>query len=168
VIAGGITDPKQLLLRIPAKFQYNSINNPVQLKEDEEEKALQSNTAPVQRMVEEEEEKTQMKQGGKETGTDQPITPVFSRMNHATQEKMEGSFSTGFSDVNIIHNDPSAKYMGALAYTQGEDVHFASGEYNPGSQEGQELPGHELAHVVQQRQGQGKTDQTGKRHVRKR
>jgi hypothetical protein len=53
--------------------------------------------------------------------------------------------------------------MGALAYTQGNDVHFAPGQYNPESSKGQELIGHELTHVVQQRQGRVKpTKEQGK------
>ncbi len=151
----------------------NSINASVQLKEEEKEDPLQAKEALVQRMVKEEEEKpaqakmapaqmiameeeegrkTQMKQGGEETGTDQHSTPVFSKMNQAIQEKMESSFGTGFSDVNIIQNDPSAKHIGALAYTQGKDVHFVPGQYNPDTQTGQELLGHELTHIVQQKQ----------------
>lgn len=43
--------------------------------------------------------------------------------------------------------------MGALAYTQGSDIHFARGQYQPGSAAGDELLGHELAHVVQQSAG---------------
>ncbi|MGB1450264.1 MAG: DUF4157 domain-containing protein, partial [Marinirhabdus sp.] len=39
----------------------------------------------------------------------------------------------------------------ARAFTQGEQVHFAPGQFNPNSQTGQELIAHELAHVVQQR-----------------
>jgi Domain of unknown function (DUF4157) len=43
--------------------------------------------------------------------------------------------------------------MGALAYTQGTDIHFAPGQYQPESHSGKERIGHELAHVVQQSQG---------------
>ncbi|MFN6947166.1 MAG: DUF4157 domain-containing protein, partial [Cytophagaceae bacterium] len=49
------------------------------------------------------------------------------------------------------------------AYAQGNDIHFAPGQYNPETQSGQELLGHELTHVVQQRQGrvQGTTQTKG-------
>ena len=57
-----------------------------------------------------------------------------------------------FGDVRI-HQGPEAKEMGAVAFTQGTDVHFAPGAYDPHSQSGKELLGHELAHVVQQRAG---------------
>jgi len=46
--------------------------------------------------------------------------------------------------------------LGALAYAQGNEVHFAPGQFKPDNQAGQELIGHELAHVVQQRAGRVK------------
>ena len=42
---------------------------------------------------------------------------------------------------------------GALAFTSGEQLHFAPGLYDPASREGVALLGHELTHVVQQREG---------------
>ena len=68
-------------------------------------------------------------------------------------QKMENAFQQDFSDVNIHENSPSAKAEDAKAYTQGNDIHFAPGEYQPETQKGQELLGHELSHVVQQREG---------------
>jgi len=56
--------------------------------------------------------------------------------------------------------------LGAQAYTQGTDIHFAPGQYQPSSQGGQELLGHELAHVVQQADGRVKaTTQAVQRKV---
>jgi hypothetical protein len=66
--------------------------------------------------------------------------------------KMEAAFGADFSSVRI-HEGPHAAALGALAYTQGTEIHFAPGQYQPGSQHGQELLGHELTHVVQQSQG---------------
>lgn len=80
-------------------------------------------------------------------------TSSSTHMPEEVQTKMESSFDTDFSSVNIHKNSSSATDVGALAYAQGNDVHFAPGQYNPNSQEGQELLGHELTHVVQQRQG---------------
>jgi hypothetical protein len=65
---------------------------------------------------------------------------------------MATSFATDFSAVRV-HEDDAARSMGALAFTRGNDVHFAPGRFDPVSQTGQELIGHELAHVVQQRAG---------------
>ena len=80
----------------------------------------------------------------------------------AVQQKMESSFNTGFSDIKIHQNSQSAKDIGAQAYTQGNDVHFAQGKYDPQSQSGQELIGHELTHVVQQRAGNVKANTQAK------
>jgi predicted chitinase len=67
--------------------------------------------------------------------------------------KMGQAMGEDFSGVNIHANSSQASDMGALAYAQGNDVHFAPGQYNPTSTSGQELIGHELAHVKQQREG---------------
>lgn len=69
------------------------------------------------------------------------------------KSKMENSFGTNFGNVNIHTDSPKAKSMGALAFTQGDNVHFAPGQYNPQNSSGQALLGHELTHVVQQRAG---------------
>lgn len=68
------------------------------------------------------------------------------------QTKMEGALGTSFSAVRI-HEGPRSEALGAQAFTQGTDIHFAPGHYQPDSQSGQELLGHELTHVVQQQQG---------------
>jgi hypothetical protein len=73
-------------------------------------------------------------------------------MPAAVQARMEQSLGADFSGVRI-HQGDQATSLGALAYTQGADIHFAPGQYDPASQRGQELLGHELAHVVQQREG---------------
>jgi hypothetical protein len=66
--------------------------------------------------------------------------------------KMESFFGADFSDVRV-HVGPEAPSIGALAFTMGSSLYFAPGQYNPDSPQGQALLGHELAHVVQQRQG---------------
>jgi hypothetical protein len=47
----------------------------------------------------------------------------------------------------------SAREVGALAYTVGSDIAFASGHYAPNTEGGRRLLAHELTHVVQQSQG---------------
>ena len=73
-------------------------------------------------------------------------------MPGVVQAKMERSFGADFSAVRI-HEGPQAQAAGAHAYTQGTDIHFAPGRYDPHGERGQELLGHELAHVVQQSRG---------------
>lgn len=68
------------------------------------------------------------------------------------QHKMEGSFGRDFSSVRV-HQGDHATQLGALAYAQGTDLHFAPGQYQPDTPSGQALIGHELAHVVQQSDG---------------
>ena len=74
-------------------------------------------------------------------------------MSDEVKSKMESSFNTDFSGVKVHANSSKAPEVGALAYTQGHDVHFAPGQFKPESSTGQQLLGHELAHVVQQREG---------------
>jgi hypothetical protein len=68
------------------------------------------------------------------------------------RSRMERAFGHDFSTVRI-HQGSRAGAIDALAYTQGADIHFAPGRYDPTSREGQRLLGHELTHVVQQRSG---------------
>lgn len=77
-------------------------------------------------------------------------------MPDSVKSKMESSFNTDFSNVKVHPNSSKAPEVGALAYTQGHDVHFAPGQFMPESGAGQQLLGHELAHVVQQREGRVK------------
>ncbi len=69
------------------------------------------------------------------------------------QAKMESSFGEDFSNVSVQTDSQKAVELNALAYTQGEEIHFAPGQYNTATHDGQKLIGHELAHVSQQRSG---------------
>jgi len=73
-------------------------------------------------------------------------------LSPAVRARMENSFGVDFSAVRV-HEGEQAPAMGALAYTRGTHVHFAPGRYEPDTARGQELLGHELAHVVQQSEG---------------
>jgi hypothetical protein len=68
------------------------------------------------------------------------------------QTKMESALGADFSDVRI-HVGSEVTSVGAIAFTWGTDIHFAPGHYNPHSIQGQQLLGHELTHVLQQRAG---------------
>jgi hypothetical protein len=68
------------------------------------------------------------------------------------QASMGRSFDADFSAVRI-HQGGEAARLGALAYTQGTDIHFSPGQYAPDTAGGRQLIGHELAHVVQQANG---------------
>lgn len=66
--------------------------------------------------------------------------------------RMEQFFDADLSAVRV-HVGPQAASVGALAFTAGTDIYFAPGQYNPLSRDGLALLGHELTHVVQQREG---------------
>ncbi|WP_437903065.1 DUF4157 domain-containing protein [Sorangium sp. So ce327] len=66
--------------------------------------------------------------------------------------RMERYFGADFSDVRV-HVGNEAASIGALAFTLGSDIYFAPEQYQPSTRYGQELLGHELTHVLQQREG---------------
>lgn len=71
---------------------------------------------------------------------------------------MESRFGADFSGVRI-HTDSEAvrmtRELSAQAFTQGSDVYFEAGRYDPGTTAGKRLLAHELTHVVQQTGGYG-------------
>jgi hypothetical protein len=74
------------------------------------------------------------------------------------REQMERGFSERFDHVRI-HRDGRASELSetirAEAFTLGRDIFFRDGAFAPDTAYGQRLLAHELAHVVQQRQGIG-------------
>jgi hypothetical protein len=66
---------------------------------------------------------------------------------------LERAFGHDFGGVRL-HTDARAdalnRSLGARAFTSGQDIFFAQGEYAAGSSAGQELLAHELTHVAQQ------------------
>jgi hypothetical protein len=84
-------------------------------------------------------------------------------LDAATRSFFEPRFGQDFSAVRV-HTDTQAaestRSVDALAYTVGHDIMFDTGQYQPGSQAGQQLLVHELTHVVQQSGQQASTLQT--------
>jgi len=74
--------------------------------------------------------------------------------------KMEAALGADFSAVRV-HVGPQAARIGALAFTTGNDLYFAPGQYQPDNVRGQQLIGHELVHVIQQRQGRVRAPGSG-------
>ncbi|MFN6945844.1 MAG: DUF4157 domain-containing protein [Cytophagaceae bacterium] len=135
-------------------YAMSNSSDPVQKMDASEEDELQMKQAPLQKMGDVEEE-LQMKKSTQLQAVEEEVqmkSDSSTKMPEDVQAKMENSFGADFSNVNI-HVGEKASSVGALAYAQGNDIHFAPGQYNPETQSGQELLGHELTHVVQQRQG---------------
>lgn len=70
----------------------------------------------------------------------------------AARSRMEAALGADFSAVRV-HVGPQAERIGAIAFTVGNDIYFAPGRFQPDTIQGKQLLGHELAHVMQQRQG---------------
>lgn len=81
------------------------------------------------------------------------------------RSQMELSFGADFGDVRV-HTDGQAaelnRELSAQAFTQGADIYFREGSYNPGTVDGKQLLAHELTHVVQQRGAKSKPRVGGK------
>jgi hypothetical protein len=72
----------------------------------------------------------------------------------AVRTRMEHGFGTNFRDVRV-HDDARAASVArdyrARAFTVGQDIGFAAGQYRPGTIAGDLLLAHEIAHTIQQR-----------------
>jgi hypothetical protein len=75
---------------------------------------------------------------------------------HGVRGPMEGALGADLSSVRV-HDDAQAaalnQDLSARAFTHGGDIFFGAGEYAPETGAGQRLLAHELAHVMQQRDG---------------
>ncbi len=82
-------------------------------------------------------------------GKGQPLT-------ESLRSFFEPRFGYDFSHVRLHTNngaDRLSHSVSAMAFTVGNDIVFSSGAYNPASNEGLHLLGHELTHTVQQTGG---------------
>lgn len=73
-----------------------------------------------------------------------------------TRARFESSLGADLSSVRVhtgAESQTAAAAVGARAYTLGQDIHFAAGKYEPGSDGGMHLLAHEVAHTVQQAGG---------------
>lgn len=110
-----------------------------------EEDLIQGKFETAQREGVEDEEPLQ----GKFSGTVQREESVPTKNETGIPDNMKAGFEnlSGFSfdDVRVHYNSGKPAQLQALAYTQGNQVHIAPGQ--------EKHLGHELGHVVQQKQG---------------
>ena len=92
--------------------------------------------------------------GGIPSSVHQTLSQPGRPLDAGTRSLMESRFGEDFSGVRV-HDDntaaQSARDVHAHAYTVGESIVFAPGQYQPHSETGQHLLAHELAHTVQQK-----------------
>ncbi len=77
---------------------------------------------------------------------------VETRLPKPMRHEMEKAFGADLSDVRIFQSH-APTLQNARSFVDGNDIHFAPGAFDPHSNSGRELIGHELAHVIQQRGG---------------
>jgi hypothetical protein len=84
-------------------------------------------------------------------------TPVMldggTPLDASTASRMNSAFGRDFTNVRVhtgAEASTAASALRARAFTVGEDIAFANGEYRPGTILGDALLAHELAHVAQQ------------------
>lgn len=75
----------------------------------------------------------------------QPLAPTV-------QRSAEAAFRTSFADVRVFVGREAAS-LGALAFTNGSNIYFAPGQYDPHGAHGRRVLWHELTHVMQQKSG---------------
>ena len=130
----------------------------MQMKEEEEE-SMQMKEEEEESMQTKEEEEVKQSSRGQSTATKNIESKLSSHkgggqtMDSNTRGEMEHSFGNDFSDIKI-HTGEYAKEMNkdlrARAFTNGNDIYFNSGQYDPNSKEGKHLLAHELTHTIQQ------------------
>ena len=77
-----------------------------------------------------------------------------SALDSGVANRVGSHHGDNYSDVKVHTDDTAAGLADAVsarAFTTGNDMYFAKGEYNPGTSSGDDLLSHELAHVSQQR-----------------
>lgn len=94
----------------------------------------------------------------RESGTDEARSRSLAGngrpLTQSERSFFEPRFGRDFSEVRVhtgIQADRAARSIDAQAFTIGNDIAFAKGNYRPDTTEGKELMAHELTHVVQQK-----------------
>jgi hypothetical protein len=100
--------------------------------------------------------RAQQRRLGDETET-APEAATAQPLPGGAREKFERSLGADLGGVRVHTGGDVAREatgLEARAYTVGNDIGFAQGEYQPGSADGERLLAHEVAHTVQQSKSQ--------------
>ena len=84
---------------------------------------------------------------------DNTVQRKNAELPEAFQAKMENALGTDLSNEKIVKDSKLAEDAGAKAMNMGGETHFAPGQFNLDSKEGQELAAHEFAHQKQKEDG---------------
>jgi len=134
-------------------------------KQEEEVQAKCKKCGEEKVQKQEEEEAVQTKKGGAESQVNSSVQSQLSNyrgkgnaLAPKVKGQMEGAFGNNFSKVRIHTGDYAqsmTKSMHAQAFTNGHDIYFNKGKYNPESLAGKHLLAHELTHTIQQKGQEG-------------
>ncbi|CAM1368072.1 conserved hypothetical protein [Tenacibaculum sediminilitoris] len=126
------------------------------VQQQAEEEIQEKEEEDIQEKEEEEIQQLQMSGGDENSSLESNLSNSKgggSSLPSSTKNEMESGFGADFSGVRV-HNDSNAVQMnrelGSQAFTNGNDVYFNEGKYNPTSESGKHLLAHELTHTVQQ------------------
>ena len=140
-------------------FESDSRNDIIQQSTEEED--LQEKEEEIQERDDEELQTLQMSGGDDNSSLETNLSHSKgsgSPLSGAVKSEMESGFGADFSGVRV-HTDSNAVQMnqqlGSQAFTNGKDIYFNEGKYNPESDSGKHLLAHELTHTVQQTGNQG-------------
>lgn len=144
---------------------------PVQLKENDEEqqlvqeKPIVAGITPVVMRLEDSESSGEMLHDN--TSIDNQLRSSKgsgTKLSKGVKSEMEDGFGADFNDVKI-HTDERAvsmnRQIGAQAFTNGNDIYFNEGKFNPTNSQGKFLLAHELTHTIQQNGGESTVQRTG-------
>ncbi|MBW2690556.1 MAG: DUF4157 domain-containing protein, partial [Deltaproteobacteria bacterium] len=149
------------------------VQREVEPEEEDEEERLQAKplaaqiTPLIQRKIYPEEDGEELIQSKETSGQTPRLSPILQNQIHSLKGSghalpqsvrnfFEPRFGYSFGQVRV-HNDARAAQLSrgvnARAFTVGQDVVFAAGQYTPETTRGKKLLAHELSHVVQQKTG---------------
>jgi hypothetical protein len=75
-------------------------------------------------------------------------------LDHSVASSLSPTMGTSLDGVRVHTGEGAAalaRAVTARAFTVGNDIYFARGEYRPGTSAGNQLIAHEVAHTIQQR-----------------
>jgi hypothetical protein len=160
----GNTQVQRLLSSKPvqAKLTVNPSDDQYEREADRVADALtQTQDSQIQRGIRKQKEEVQMKASSSQVPAVSEDMEMRINVARGSGQPLPGSILAAlepnlkhdFSQVRIhddAEGDKLSQQLGANAFTSGRDVFFREGAYQPGSESGRRLIGHEMAHVVQQ------------------
>ncbi|MGB1251719.1 MAG: DUF4157 domain-containing protein, partial [Candidatus Promineifilaceae bacterium] len=152
---------------VQTKMTVNEVNDPFEQEADQVADQVMQAPVSAQRVAIEGEvgaaDQAQRATEGDPLGGETVNSDVESRVNKlngggeplpdSSRSFFESRMGADFSGVRIHRDAGSAELsndLNARAFTTGNNIAFNSGEYNPGTPDGDRLIAHELTHTVQQ------------------